>query len=193
MLNLFKKLWNTDAPPPTLHSSLNWNNSVVAGSYALKQFTGDTHWECNDIDVMVACQTKQEFQNEADSFKDKSDMLLVREAWFDDSGKRGSTLDEMYHERVLGSKTFVIRDYFNYSKTVQLIWLKQNYPNESPVAILNETSDIPACVSYSVMNGSRIFHIPEKGREIIMTRTGAKHMICASRLEKYQARDYIFT
>jgi hypothetical protein len=190
-LNFYPKSFKQDSPPPTLHSSINWTNSIVAGSYALQQFTGDTHWKCSDIDVMVACLTKDEFDREANRFQHLSNMRLNKENWFDDPNRDiTNKSDELFHERVLGSKTY---SYDGYDKTVQLVCLKQAYPNEHPIQILNETSDIPACVSYSVLNdGSRVFHIPEKGREIIMTRNGDKTMICPSRLDKYTARGYFF-
>ena len=176
--------------PDQLHDSINWKNSVVAGSYALKQFTGDSNWESHDVDVMVACPSKDAFQNEANSFVQKSGAKLQEEAWFDDpNGTRGSTRDELFHNLVLGSKTYEVP---GYDKPVQLICLKQTVEMQHPTAILNETSYIPSFVSYSMMNGQRIFHVHEKGREILFTGHGQVTQICASRKTKYEERGYKF-
>ena len=97
-------------------------------------------------------------------------------------------MDEPFHEKVLGSRTYSIP---NYDKTAQLICLKQT-ANETPEDILSETSDIPACVSYRMHNGQRIYHVPEKGVEILATRHGSRDQICPMRMEKYKQRGYTF-
>jgi len=82
----------------------------------------------------------------------------------------------------------------NLDKKVQLICLLQNNPQESVVDILSETTDIPSCVSYTVdiPSGKKMFHIPEKGREILLTGKGNKNDVCKSRLEKYLKGGYSF-
>ena len=44
-----------DDMPKKVYDSINWNKSCIAGSYALKQFAGDTNWEPQDVDIMISC------------------------------------------------------------------------------------------------------------------------------------------
>jgi len=201
-----------DDLPSNFYTSINWKNSVVAGSYALKQFTGDTSWESHDVDVMIACNNMEEFKQEAEKFETLSDAKLVRQAVFADKNDVShNSNDELFHDLVLGSRTYTLP---KFDRSIQLICLNsepQN-PKNSDVSffsrmmtrnvqtqqrsvqeILSETCDIPSCVSYSIsQKGEKIFHIPEKGREILLTRRGQINDICPNRLKKYQQRGYEF-
>lgn len=185
---------NFDQPdlPNSIKNSIDWKNSAVAGSFALHQFTGATNWQPNDIDIMVACQTKEEFLASAQAFENKSQAILVRHAWFDPNKPTVNTEtsdDEKFHESVLGSRTYYVSEF---DKKIQLICLKQSEARESPAEILSLTTDIPACVSYTMFNGEKVFQIPARGREILLTNRGPKTGICASRYEHYLSRGYEF-
>jgi hypothetical protein len=169
-------------------NALNWQKSVVAGSFALHMFTRETSWVPNDVDIMISCKTPAEFEQEAQQFEQKSGAILTKFAWFDGKTAGANKADELFHEKVLGSRTYTIP---SYDKSVQLICLKQT-ANEMPEEILSETSDIPACVSYKVYNGQRIFNVPEKGLDILRTKHGSRLMVCPSRMEKYRQRGYFF-
>lgn len=175
--------------PDRLHNAINWNCSVVSGSYALHSFTGDKSWQPHDIDIMVACSDTMNFQKEAEQFSRKAGATLIKESWFND--KHIEPDQELFHEYVLGSKTYQVP---GTELPVQLICLKQHPVKglNTPIDILNVTSDVPSCVSYSISNGVRIFHIPEKGREAILTKTVKESEICPSRKAKYQTRGYTF-
>ena len=169
-------------------NAINWKTSVVAGSYALKAYTGDTHWDASDVDIMVACPTKAHFLHEAQQFETTSRATLIKSAWFDGQPNGANKADELFHEKVLGSRTYTLP---NYNKTVQLICLKQT-AGEGPEEILSETSDIPACVSFKMYKDQRIFYVPQKGLGILATRKGSHLMVCPNRMEKYKQRGYTF-
>ena len=185
-----------DKIPKEVYLALNWNKTVVAGSYALKQFTGDNNWEPNDIDVMISCGNKDEFLKEAKAFEEKSGALLTKSAWFDhisyQTNAQTQDDDELFHESVLGSRTYKLD---NCNLPIQLICLDHTKKEfgSSPQSILQRTTDIPSCVSYSVSNdGQKMFYVPEKGVEILATKRGSKEDICNSRFLKYLTRGYEF-
>jgi len=196
-LDRIMKLWSPQPPKiqqpdlhPSIYEKLDWRVTAVAGSYALHKFTSATNWQPNDVDIMIACQDKEDFNRRCQIFAESRDVMLVREAWFDEKSKNiGNSPDELFHKSVLGSKTYQID---GLDKNVQLICLQQSVDATTPAQILSMTSDIPACVSYTMFNGQKIFSIPEKGAEILLTKRGPLSGICASRESKYKERGYEF-
>lgn len=238
-----------------LYSALNWNKSVIGGSYALHQFTGNLntrhYWEPDDIDIMIGSDTEEEFQNEARLFEERCPELdLIKYSRKTDRGTRSNPaslgpndfiemvnvktgeikyqqldlLDnpadiEIFHEYVRGSRTY---EHPTAGK-VQLVHIRPP-PNRSLLSVLAETTDIPACVSYTVekyepLEGSlgldaattiiamrnglpteyqnpmvetKVWHFPDKGREILLTGKGSVKNICHSRKKKYEERGYTF-
>jgi len=74
---------------------------VIAGSYALFQFTGATSWKPDDVDIMIGCLSKQEFEMEAEKFEIKSKVKLTKFSWFDDKNKGPVPADaELFHDKV---------------------------------------------------------------------------------------------
>jgi hypothetical protein len=94
---------------------------------------------------------------------------------------------------VIGSRTYQVDDF---SKRIQMVCLnnvdKFSEKKLSVAEILNVTTDIPSCVSYIVSNGQKMFSVPEKGCEILLTQRGLVDDICSSRLNKYVNRGYEF-
>lgn len=180
------ELYNTK-----IYQSINWNKSVIGGSYALHQFTGATHWKPDDVDIMLACESKEEYESEAMKFEQTAQLRLMKQSWFGDRNEPMAADEELFHERVLGSRTYEME---NFNKKIQLVCLMKKYQNETVMDILEETTDIPACVSYKVnlVTGNKMFNVPEKGREILLTGKGKKEDICKSRMEKYLMRGYSF-
>lgn len=213
-------------PIKPLYPAINWSKSLVGGSYALKQFTGDNGWNPNDVDIFVGCVTDEEFQKEAKAFQEKSNLRLLKYSQRINGGNMVTTdvqtgvtkvhqgeLDsdkdnEVFHDFVKGSQTF-------YSDTTPGLKIQLVHINtmERPLgSILGEITDVPSCVSYHVEQYSpryrigaqsgninlhsvvetKVFHIPEKGLEGIMTGRTAKATICASRIAKYKQRGYEF-
>jgi len=174
-----------DDIPTTVYDSLDWDKTVIAGSYALQQFTND-NWTPNDIDIMISCNDVEEFRNEFCRFEQKTGACLERYAWFSDKSLPNKD-DELFHELVLGSRTYTVP---NCSKKVQLICLQKN--NRRPEETLMETTDIPSCVSYKMVSGQKMFFIPEKGVDILRTKRGPLAGVYPGRIEKYKQRGYTF-
>jgi hypothetical protein len=93
MFGLFNQLYDSIVPrrtfvykdeiPKRVYDSIDWSNTSVAGSYALQKFTGDMSWEPHDVDLMVACSSKEEFIEESDKFQQLVGAKLINQAWFD--------------------------------------------------------------------------------------------------------------
>jgi hypothetical protein len=98
--------------------------------------------------------------------------------------------DEKFHEAIKASAKVSLPGLV---QNVQFVLIRSNTIGHLSVEEqLNDTSDLPSCVSYKVLNGKKFFTIPEKGREALFTRRVNRKDICPARLEKYQARGYDF-
>jgi hypothetical protein len=208
-----EKFSTKDTIPDQIYKSLDWSKTVVGGSYALHQFTGDTSWRPHDVDIMIVCKDKDDFEKEAKLFEWKSSVTKIEEHWFDKESRRlqddpetiGGAFQiqvnrELFHYLIIGSKTYTDS---KFDLPIQLIGLYKyssminmdgGIPDEDCTiqAILDITTDIPSCVNYSIENGKKIFHIPEKGCEILSTGIGDAKGICPNRRAKYESRGYIF-
>ncbi len=83
-----KQRFDLDDKASVLYDSINWKNSVIGGSYALKQFYGnqkENDWKPDDIDIAVGVPTDKEFEKEATNFEKKSGLKLIRYARKDTS------------------------------------------------------------------------------------------------------------
>lgn len=186
--------------PTKVYDSINWNKSVVGGSFALKLFI-KAKWEANDVDIMMESSTKEEFNEESIKFEQKSEAVLIKEAWFSGSHPVQENIhkeqeinipNELFHESILGSKTYKINDFPLPIQLIAVNTLKNSHLKRDLLSVLNETTDIPACVNYKVIDGQKIFNVPEKGLEILLTKKGKKVHICKSRLDKYMKRGFSF-
>ena len=177
------------------YQAVNWDKTVIGGSYALHQFTGDTDWGPNDVDIFFATNSMESFKDRVNSFAENTNSTIKKFNDFTVVGNRDepnaiNSRDEKFHELIKGSVTL---DTPGFEKEVQFIYL-HDYQDRGPQSILLETTDLPSCVCYTVdlQSGQKIFHIPEKGREALLTRRAPKKEICKSRFEKYAKRGYDF-
>jgi hypothetical protein len=208
-------------PAEFLYSSINWKISVIGGSYALKQFTGDDGWIPNDVDIIMDCQTEKEFDEESEKFaksanldlvkyckrKPRSDNIII----FDKNGNlidektpedfKESGMDhEMFHDFIKGSRTYTSETL----EKIQTVHFKTD-EGRSLQSVLSETTDSPSCVNFHVetyktrtmagypngpLTSQKIFHVPQKGLELLLTGKGKSDDICSSRKEKYEERGY---
>lgn len=179
-----------------IYKHLDPNKTIVAGSYALKQFTGDL-WDFGDIDIVVNVNTITEFQEYINQFcqdtksecGDIKDFSNLNDF---DVNDVNNIRDEKFHELIKGSCKV---NHPSLNKTLQFVWIKDPLdPSRSSQSILAETSDLPSCVSYTFDNNTnqKIFHIPEKGREALFWRTTSVSNVCKSRKEKYESRGYYY-
>ena len=67
-------------PLELIHNYINWNKSVVGGSFALSSFKPD-FWKPSDIDIMVLCNSTKEFNDECNKFKENVKCELLKENW----------------------------------------------------------------------------------------------------------------
>ena len=188
-LELNKLFPSNDVIPNIVYKSLNWNRSIIGGSYALQQFTGDK-WKPNDIDIMIKCDDINDFQNEVIRFvnETKGTLIKTRENMNPAVGKQSLPLEEDFHKSILGTATIMVNDC---PKPIQLVAIKTE-PYDTLLGHLNKITDTPACVSYTVQNNQRIYHIPEKCCEALFTRKVKKNNICFTRMDKYKERGYDF-
>lgn len=231
----------------SIYHAINWQKSVIGGSYALHQFHSQYNphrWEPDDIDIMIGSDTEEDFQHEARSFEERcpeADLIKYSRK----APERGpndcveivnvktgrveyrqlDVLDscadiELFHEYVYGSRTYQHPT----AGKIQLVHIKPPN-NRSLLSVLSETTDIPACVSYTVESyqplkeslgydaaatllamrtgvnpvapppqrvTTKIWHFPDKGREILLTGSGLSEDICPGRKTKYEQRGYTF-
>lgn len=193
-----KTLWQKDYPTDYLKSYynlLNWKNTVISGSYALKLYTGAS-WDANDIDIVIAGGTFEEFMDEVKKFVYATESTITKTNNFMDGPKPGENLvgldkrDEKFHEVIKATVTIEVPDI---PIPVQFIYLCDgNFRDSTPELILAEIQDVPACVTYKADKGVQLFTIPAKGREALTTGHVCAKDICPSRKEKYEKRGYHF-
>jgi hypothetical protein len=203
-----------DTAPKELYESIDFTRAVIGGSYALKQFSGDS-WKPNDMDVFIACGTKEEFEEFVQSFQEKMKARLVDEVWRDTngtvhrsgnirSGSRGVRYDssnssncitpsqeEKFASQVMGVNTYRID---NMKEEIQFVWLDKSQGTVGE--ILTDICDTPGCVSYRVSKNSdgkhvKTFEVPERALEFLMTRFTPR-IQSHSRSSKYSNRGYSF-
>ena len=180
----------------SFYKNLDWHNTVIGGSYALHQFTGDTEWQPDDVDVFVATDDLEDFRSKVQVFAEKSNGSIVKFNDFSDPDfqaeydRTGNRRDEKFHELVLASTTLDVPDC---DRKIQFIYLYSD-SGRSPESILVETTDLPSCVCYKVdpWTQQKIFFVPEKGREALFTRKVPLEEVCKSRFEKYSKRGFDF-
>jgi len=204
-------------PAKPLYQHIDWSKSVIGGSYALKQFTGDVGWDPNDIDILTAHQSKEEFETYCNNIANNANLNFEkttrregndRVVSFDQHGNKIRDQHvsefgdhEIFHELIKESKTYNWNN-----KKIQIVHI-QPPQGRSLQSVLAETTDCPSCVSFHVENyhprticgydsgetiSTKVFHVPEKGRQLLFTGTGDSSNICPSRKEKYEQRGYVY-
>ncbi len=175
-----------------LYRHLDWSRCLVGGSYALHQFTGATTWQPHDVDVPCKVDSVAEFERLLADFMEKSGARLIeKEIQTPETRKEATALngrDERFHDSILVTCTLNVP---TVSLPVQLVGITTG--KHELLAHLNNITDLPACVSFRVMeDGQRMFHVPERGLRALSTKVVSSLDICPARLEKYKARGYTF-
>ncbi len=182
-----------------LHDAIDWSRCVVGGSYALQQYTRST-WPVGDIDIVCKCVNQGAFKALVADFErhfpaDKRPSL-IKETLVT-AGMRYTNVDplvrdERFHNSIVATATFSVPEV---PVPVQLVALDPSIHrlgDTDVVTHLNRITDLPACVSYTVANGRRIFHVPERGLEALCTKRVTRELVYAARRAKYAARGYTF-
>ena len=153
---------------------------------------------------MIGTNNVKEFDRKASLFEIKTGGVLKKSYDFKwqglDKGKKNNLTNECsdfdakdgteaFNQNVLATRTYTIP---GFQKEVQLVAIATDEQNKV-LDVLNNITDIPSCVTYEYLkNGEKMFHIPEKNREILFTHRGSKGRICPSRVDKYFQRGYMF-
>ena len=187
---------NTDAASP-LYAAIDWSRSVIAGSHALHQYLGEHDaWTPNDIDIMCEVKTHADFCRLVDAFKEKVDApgetrkLLTPEMRAEATRENAANgREERFHHSILATSTLTVK---GINKPVQFVGLEVD-AGRTLLSHLNDTTDLPACVSYTVTEEHRrIFHVPERGLPALRTRRVSCLHTCPARIGKYKQRGFVF-
>ena len=180
-----------DIIPKSIYNALDFKTSIIGGSYALKRFTGAL-WDPHDIDIFIT-GTDAEFKEAKDKFITLTNAILLSDNHTKHT--KHTKNNEDFHALISGTYTFNIP---GFSLPIQLIHFKQidHKPTvfeflkeDSCYSIHAKTTDIPS-VSYTIENGQKIFHIPERSLEAIFTRRINGNNICSNRRKLYASRGY---
>ena len=183
-----------------LYPVLDWERSVVFGSYALRLYTSDTAWEPGDIDVPYRCTSHAEFMAEVTRLLTATGATLAKSVTLRSDADRhqaAQVLDgreERFHMSILATATLRVP---GVPWPVQLVGMDPSgdrLGNTGLVEHLNHIQDLPACVSYTMADDgrTRIWHVPTRAVEALRTRHVRAVDICAARKDKYAKRGYVF-
>jgi len=187
-----------------VYDGINWDKTVVGGSTALKHYTKDDSFEPSDLDLLIKCSSKEEFDDEATSFEVKSGATRIKDVWYpEDPAEREIFIqtrdpdlnkqEEMFHQRIKGSATFRS----NNIDKIQLVCFGsrfgENIDNNTIEDLTKEIVDLPACVNYKILpDGSKCFSMPRFFPQMAILRTVPADRICKSRRAKYETRGWKF-
>jgi hypothetical protein len=202
LATLRRYLFPTPSPPIESfdYNSLDFTKCAIGGSYALKQLTL-AEWPAHDIDIFVATA---DFDNLVAQFQATipTAVILLRERvgkaiiydriCSEQEGVRTElrspeTDTEEFTRIVARTKTFHVDGVT--PNLIQFIALTLA-PNETLETCLARITDVPACVSFRIVQGQKYFTIPEKGRLPLFHRQVTRSAIATARTAKYEARGY---
>lgn len=151
---------------------------AMVGSTALQRFM-HADWEPSDFDIACKCDSYAEWRMLVDNY-----LRNIRI-----TGKAASTFSGVSEPLVSIMETANIK-IEGIAKPVQIIGLMSTF--ETLPDIIARTTDMPACVSYTLhaKTGERIFHLSERCLEAIATKKLAPGSISAARAPKYRARGF---
>lgn len=179
-----------------LYPDFDWDRSVIGGSYALNILTGDCSWTPNDVDILIAADSVEDFQARVQAFV-ACDPTKRQVEKFSDFSKghpnddpEALRRDEKFHEAIRASAKVRAS---GIDQVLQFVYIDANPPTVTGLrAVLDEITDIPACVNYQVLYGRKQFYVPEKGLAALFTKKVKQSDVCPARLAKYQERGYTF-
>ena len=154
-----------------IYPAIDWKTSVIGGSYALRQFRGNirpgsTAWEPKDIDIMIGCKSDEEFEQAVKQFEANCPAAKLSDGYAV-YGRSGHQYGETFNRLVRGSLTY----HHPEAGMIELVNVRTR-EGRSLQSVLAETVDAPACLSYTLDIGNpdhKIWHIPDKGREALLT------------------------
>jgi hypothetical protein len=189
---------------------VDWTRCAAGGSYALQQYTRDPWPKRNPDDIDIHCQvdtpeelramaeamvassnrvTYTEFPEEPSACITKFTVITpeMRTAHWKELGG-----EERFHESIIATAKLQMR---YIPLPVQLVGMDttSNVLGKAPLLEhLALICDLPASVAFTVQNGKKIFHVPERALRSLQTKQVHINNICAARRVKYEERGYSF-
>ncbi len=189
---LIGQCWSRPDIMKPFYSDFDWDQTVIGGSYALNQFTGDTAWVPNDVDIFIAANSLLDFQLSVQAFvnHDAKSRQVEKFSDFSKGHPDDAKRDEKFHEAIRASAKVRVD---GVEQELQFVYIHVDPPTVSGLClILDQITDLPSCVRYQVPYGQKQFHIPQKGVASLFTRQVNLSDVCPSRRAKYQDRGYTF-
>uniref|UniRef100_A0A6C0BNS8 Uncharacterized protein n=1 Tax=viral metagenome TaxID=1070528 RepID=A0A6C0BNS8_9ZZZZ len=180
------------------YSELDWDRTVIGGSYALSLFTEDDSWTPNDVDILIAASSVEDFHARVEAFVNRESQGQCRRLEkFSDFSKghphddpEAAKRDEKFHEAIRASAKVSID---GVEQVLQFVYIEAIPPTVTQLRkVLDQITDVPACVNYQAAEGDIQFNVPQKGVEALCTRQVNASDICPSRRAKYSERGYTF-
>lgn len=181
--SFFNRPHYKDHIPTRIYGALDWKRTLVGGSYALQQYTGD-HWKPNDIDIFVKCKDEADFNKTIDDFTSKVSVNNINK-YKDYSDNQ----DQNFNPNIVGVASISIDEL---NTKIQLVGINTG-DDKSLFNKVNEITDKPACLTYRMENNIRTFHGTEQCFRVVNTRKiprNPKQLV--SRMEKYRSRGFTF-
>lgn len=174
------------------YSYIDFDRSVIGGSYALHKYTRDCNWTPDDVDIMVFASDLDDFRSMVKKFRDDSGGRLIKFNDFShghpNNHDHDSKREEFFNECIKASATIIID---GLDHPIQYVYVESLH-NRTLVETLEEITDLPACVNYTVRKGKIYYNVPARAVMPLRTRDIHIDQICPVRREKYEARGYRF-
>lgn len=169
----------------SLHTLMTWRRRTATG-YFLRLLKGGLGWQPDDIDIMIKCDTKAEFDREAERIENRVGcMRIVKDLWIGDHGNSnysrrqlveqngGNFQNEDFHNYIRGVKNYRLD---GLDKKVQLVCMSHLRDNGERMRvcgcddfvaieddkdvtithILDRITDYPACVTAKIVRSGEM-------------------------------------
>lgn len=173
---------------------LDWSRCVVGGSQALHAYERNQslfapQWTPADVDVHCALASDAEYMEELLRLLSATQGTLVEPVTLVSNGRppgtRTSMRDEVFDRAIRATATIRVP---GVPVPVQLIRVETT----NLIETLDRISDMPACVSYTVRDHERVFHVPTRAMGALRTGQIPWCPMTAERKDKYEKRGYVF-
>jgi hypothetical protein len=179
-----------DIAKPIYHA-VDWSKCLAVGSHPLQQYL-NASWVPDDIDFACRVNSREEFNQIVEKFVQNanksgvSESTPVKPCQLDIHGSEEYSRKERLGDFFVASCNVYAK---GVKQPIQFIGLKVE-PHVDLPSVISEIADLPACISYSMRAGIRIFHIPERVIEVLRTRRVSRRDIAFDRQDKYRKRGF---
>lgn len=102
---------------------------------------------------------------------------------------------EDFDHAIIGTKTYIKK---GFDQKIQMVGFnkgrirREKKNANSLLELLEEITDVPACVSYTMKDGKQMFYLPNRATIALQTGAVYYNQICSKRIEKYRNRGFYF-